>query len=249
LKLNCLKVSVRVLALTKKRTTAYHPAANGQVERFNSTLVKIISRYVSANQKDWDTWLPASLHAYRTSVHSVTKKTPFEMLYARPNKLPLDLLKSDSADSDANSNAETFLSKARTRLQNAHATALQEQQKEQERQKENYDRYAGDLTFSIGDRVWLNNKKRKVGLNPKLQPKWLGPFTVIDQRGVDYVIKADDNHKHILVHQQRLKPCHTEKLPAPKVAKRPTTLAVGDLAQATEQLALNPDKRDQKLAN
>ena len=38
--------------------TAYHPQANGQVERFNRTLEAILSKVVSENQKDWDSHIP-----------------------------------------------------------------------------------------------------------------------------------------------------------------------------------------------
>jgi transposase InsO family protein len=176
----------------KKTTTSYHPAANGQVEKLNSTLVKIIRHYVASNQRDWDTWVPASLHSYRTSVQASTKKTLFELLHARKNKMPLDLL---NPNTEKATTPTTYLHNARTRLRDAYATVRQNQQTAQDRQKANYDRNASDLVFEVGDRVWLNNKARKVGLNPKLQPKWNGPFTVLERRGVDYVIKADDNKK------------------------------------------------------
>ena len=61
-----------------------------------------------------------------------------------------------------------------------------------------YDKKAGDVTFEEGDRVWLAAKLRKPGLSLKLQPKWLGPYTIIaKQRQVDYVIQADDNKKRL----------------------------------------------------
>lgn len=67
--------------------------------------------------------------------------------------------------------------------------------------------------FEVDDWVWLNNKDRKRGFNPKLQPKWSGPFTLLERLGIGYVIRADDSKKQIVVHQQRLKPCFTEERP------------------------------------
>lgn len=55
--------------------------------------------------------------------------------------------------------------------------------------------------FEVDDQVWLNNKDRKVGFNPKLQPKRNDPFTLLERRGVDYIIRADDSKKQIVVHQ------------------------------------------------
>ena len=46
-----------LLQIDKWRTTAYHPQCDGQVERFNRTLI-ILSMHVEKYQKDWDRWLP-----------------------------------------------------------------------------------------------------------------------------------------------------------------------------------------------
>ena len=43
------------LGIDQTKTTAYHPQTNGQVKRFNRTLV---SEVVSKNQRDWDSYLP-----------------------------------------------------------------------------------------------------------------------------------------------------------------------------------------------
>ena len=66
--------------IQKKRTTSYHPACNGQIERFNGTIVKTIARFVSADQRDWCSYIPAALHAYRTTVHNTTKNDSFRIV-------------------------------------------------------------------------------------------------------------------------------------------------------------------------
>ena len=80
-----------LLQIDKRRTTAYHPQCDGQVERFNRTLTTMLSMYVEKNQKDWDRWLPQVLLAYRSSVHESTGATPFALLYGREARLPVDL--------------------------------------------------------------------------------------------------------------------------------------------------------------
>lgn len=65
---SCFFKSVcKLLQVTKTRTTPYHPASNGQVERFNRTLLQMIRCYVDQNQKNWDEQLSFLASAYRCS--------------------------------------------------------------------------------------------------------------------------------------------------------------------------------------
>ena len=48
----------RLLGITKTRSSPYHPASNGLVERFNPTLAKMIRSYVHEQEKGWDVYLP-----------------------------------------------------------------------------------------------------------------------------------------------------------------------------------------------
>ena len=79
-----------LLQIDKWRTTAYHPQCDGQVERFNRTLI-ILSMHVEKYQKDWDRWLPQVLLAYRSSVHESTGATPFALLCGCEARLPVNL--------------------------------------------------------------------------------------------------------------------------------------------------------------
>ena len=80
------------LGIKRTRTTAYHPQANGQVERFNRTLESMLSKVVNENQRDWDTHLPKALFAYRTSLHESTGFSPFFVNYGRSAILPIDVM-------------------------------------------------------------------------------------------------------------------------------------------------------------
>ena len=61
----------------KTLTTAYHPETDGLVERFNGMLTSMLSMYVSGHRRDWDTFLPFVMFAYRKSIHESTQVTPF----------------------------------------------------------------------------------------------------------------------------------------------------------------------------
>jgi transposase InsO family protein len=80
-----------LLSIKKLNTPAYHPQTDGLVERFNSVISQSLSMYVSANQKDWDEFLPSILFAYRTSPQATTGDFPFYLLYGREPRLPADV--------------------------------------------------------------------------------------------------------------------------------------------------------------
>jgi transposase InsO family protein len=80
-----------LMSIRSALTTPYHPESNGMVERANGTLVKIIKRLAAKEPSDWDEYLVSALIAYRVSVHSTTKISPFRMLYGHEPGLPLTL--------------------------------------------------------------------------------------------------------------------------------------------------------------
>lgn len=79
-------------------TSAYHPQSNGQREHDNRTLKAALSKLISDQADDWDQYIPGILFAYHTSVHASTKCTPFEVMYGRTAKLPIDLKSADESD-------------------------------------------------------------------------------------------------------------------------------------------------------
>lgn len=68
-------------------TTAYHPASNGENERFNRTLTSMLRNVVKDGQhENWEDMLGDVCFAYRSSVHSSTMETPYYLVHGRdPN--------------------------------------------------------------------------------------------------------------------------------------------------------------------
>jgi hypothetical protein len=73
----------RLLGVKQVFTTAYHPASNGQCERFNRTVLSAITHYISDNQDNWNELSYTATYAYNTTVQSSTGYTPFELTLAR----------------------------------------------------------------------------------------------------------------------------------------------------------------------
>jgi len=80
-KVQYLRQILDAFGVTKMRTTAYHPAGDGLVKRFNHSLLQVLQAFV--NQGDRELYLHFVLYVYRTVVHSSTGVSPFELMYGR----------------------------------------------------------------------------------------------------------------------------------------------------------------------
>lgn len=83
-----IKAMCKLLGIKKTRTTAYHPQSDGLVERFNCTFLNLL-KYDASN---WDLHLPLLMLAYRTSVQESNGYTPFQLVFGRDVRLPIDVM-------------------------------------------------------------------------------------------------------------------------------------------------------------
>jgi hypothetical protein len=81
---HCLVFPSCMQRVRKIFTTAYHPQTNGQVERYNRTILASLRGYVSKRQDDWDDFTSAITFAYNCRVHSSLGLPPFELALTRP---------------------------------------------------------------------------------------------------------------------------------------------------------------------
>ena len=70
--------------------TAFHPQSSGQVERVNQILEDMLRACFISFGMDWEKCLPVAKFAYNNSYQSSLKKAPFEVLYGRRCRTPLN---------------------------------------------------------------------------------------------------------------------------------------------------------------
>ena len=80
-----------VMGITKTRTTAYHPQGDGQVERQNRTLQDMLAAFCTKHDNDWDLWIDAAVFAYNTSRQESLQTSPYEIVFGRIPRLPLEI--------------------------------------------------------------------------------------------------------------------------------------------------------------
>lgn len=81
---------MRRFGITRIRTTAYHPQANGQIERWHRTLKAALM--ARGNTTHWTEELPTVLFGLRTALRSDNRLSPAMMTYGATLRLPADLI-------------------------------------------------------------------------------------------------------------------------------------------------------------
>jgi len=82
--------------------SAYHPQANGLVERGHDAIVTALSKYCKGSRNEWFRYLPLVLWADRVSMRRTTGFSAFRLLYGRDCILPVEFAVSSWAMVDWN---------------------------------------------------------------------------------------------------------------------------------------------------
>uniref|UniRef100_A0A5S6QK45 Integrase catalytic domain-containing protein n=1 Tax=Trichuris muris TaxID=70415 RepID=A0A5S6QK45_TRIMR len=240
------------LGIHKTRTTPYHPSGNGQVERMNRTLGNMLAKSVEENQRQWDLTLPKVMMAYRASVQSSTRETPYAMVFGEQCRLPEDMFRPQESSILSPKDHVKQLRKALGRV---HAVARRRLKEARTCQKQQHDKVSRGKPFRVGRLVFLESSgKARKGQCKKFAQPWMGPFRIIGKPSpVTYRIQHLRNRRDKqTVHFDRLKACpETLRLPTQRKGspRQPVPMTRHELPKAIEfrpTILLEPDDRPPK---
>ena len=83
----------RLLSIKFIHSTIYLPMSNGLIDKFNGTLKRMLRRMSAERPKDWDRYIEPLLFAYREAPQASTGFSPFELLYGRSVRCPMEILR------------------------------------------------------------------------------------------------------------------------------------------------------------
>src|SRR3954463_6835968 len=189
-----------------KFSTAYHPQSQGQVERVNQVLEDMLRACVISFGKKWEESLPFAEFSYNNSYQASLKMAPFEVLYERKCRTPLNWSETGERTPigpDIIQHAEDQVRVIREHLKVA-----------QSRQKRNYDRKHKEMAYQPGEYVYLRvtpmRGTQRFGIKGKLAPRYIGPFHILSRSGpVVYRLELPPNlsQVHDVFHVSQLRRC------------------------------------------
>jgi hypothetical protein len=184
--------------------STYHPQTNGQTKVVNKCLERYLRCFASKKQHQWAQWLPLAEWWYKTSYHTTTRMTPFEVVYGQKPPSVLSYLPGTSkvqAVDQTLTVREDILHTLKENLVMA-----------QNCMKQQADQVRSERQFSEGDQVFLRLQPyKKTSLKDKhcqkLQTKFYGPYIVLRHGGqVAYQLALPSQSKlHPVFHVSCLK--------------------------------------------
>ena len=185
----------KCLYIDKIQTTPYHPEGNRVVERMHGTLGAMLTKAASQGL-DWVGQVPFALFALRAAPNRDSQFSPFELIYGRQVRTPLDILHQgwaqlDFEELDTDEWAEWLVG----RLECWHDVMRERGVCASKKRKEYFDRKTLDRRLEVGDLVLC----RVPGIAHKLAEAWHGPYKVLEKLNkVDYRVEVGKGRKKVL---------------------------------------------------
>ena len=183
------------LHIEKIQTTPYHPEGNGVVERMHGTLGAMLTKAASEGL-DWVGQIPFALFALRAAPNRDSQFSPFELVYGRQVRTPLDILHQGWAQLEFEElDTEEWAEWLVERLQCWHDIMRERGECASGKRKKDFDKKTVNRSLEEGDLVLC----RVPGMSHKLEEAWHGPYPVLEKLNrVDYRIEVGKGRQKVL---------------------------------------------------
>jgi transposase InsO family protein len=175
------------------KTTPYNPQSNGQCERHNATLVPNLVALSNKSRSDWDDKLIATTFNYNATRHDSTGFTPFELMFARLPRFIADLPSSSIIPHTVSHYHHTM----QQFMEHAKLAARKSTLRHQQITKRRYDQNRSNPQYSVGQTIIIRNRSPSIN---KFSPKFVGPYTIINQvHRKTYIVQHNDTGHQLQV--------------------------------------------------
>jgi transposase InsO family protein len=160
-----IKELCHIMGMEKTHTTTNHPMGNGITERYNRTLLNMLGTLDPDKKANWKKYVPSLVYAHNCTPHETTKVSPFELMFGREHKLPIDILFEIEVET-TNKTTKEYLTELKQRLKETQDIVNRVTEDAKKKQKEVYDRRAKASRIEIGDSVLVKilafDRKHKI---------------------------------------------------------------------------------------
>lgn len=242
-----VKELCEVAGIKKIRTTPYHPRGN-PVERFNRTLLDMLGTLESQDKSHWKDFVKPLVHAYNCTRSEVTGFTPYELMFGRQPRLPVDLAFGLPVKEEQQKSHSQYVKHLKSHLEESYKIATRSAAKVAERNKTRFDRHVTPSALDIGDRVLVRNVR--IRGKHKLADKWESIVHVVVRKAGDlpiYTVKPETGEgPWRTLHRDLLLPCGflpitTEECSQPKpLERRKTRQNIREVDQSSDEDDIAP---------
>ncbi|XP_018644951.1 choline/ethanolamine kinase, putative [Schistosoma mansoni] len=183
----------KLLGSNRIRCTAYHPQANGMVERFHRQLKTALISHSNPNQ--WTEFLPLVMLGIRTSVKTDAQCSAAELVFGTTLRLPGEFINPNTNSQKLN--LENYVDQLRDHMSKLKPINTREQSRAVYIPKD----------LSNCTHVWIRCDKIKAPLSPPFE----GPFKVVSRKSKYFVIEKHGNIDTVSI--DRLKPAYLDHEP------------------------------------
>ena len=183
------------LNIDKVKTTPYHPEGNGTCERMHGTLGAMLTKAAIAGQ-DWVGQVPFALFALRAAPNRDTGFSPFELVFGRRVRTPLDILHQGWAEVEFSElDTEEWAEWLVEKLEVWHSVMKERGEVASHKRKMTFDKKSVTREFEVGEEVLC----RIPGMIPKLRESWHGPYPIVGKLNrVDYEVDLGKGRTRVL---------------------------------------------------
>ncbi|KAK2879333.1 hypothetical protein Q8A73_005096 [Channa argus] len=177
-----IKELCSLVGIRKIRTSPYHPRGN-PVERYNRTLLSMLGTLKEQEKTKWREYVKPLTHAYNCTKNEVTGFTPYELMFGRQPRLPIDIAFGLPVNESSVIPHSQYVKRLKSYLTESYQLAAANAKKVADKNKRRFDMRVRESTLEIGDRVLVRNLRLRG--KHKLADRWESTVYIVQKRAGD----------------------------------------------------------------
>jgi len=203
----------RLLGITRRLSSAYHPQTDGGPERLNQDIQAYLRNFINYEQSDWKRWLSTAQLALNGRFHAGIGMSPFFATHGYDSSSPV-AIEPDTLGSQglsATKRASTFVAKIKEISDSCQASMAVAVQKQEE--TANKSRSPAPI-YQKGDKVWLDLRNYRTTRPKRSLDAKHAKYTVAEVLSpLSVKLSGLPNDIHSVFHTSLLRPASQDPLP------------------------------------